>query len=142
MKSFLAKLTLYFELDYQTDVLVFLNNTKHTSLSYSIQYIHKHEFFDVYHKNKKHDIGEYYEKLELVTLSTQSNELESLEQWINDIDKLTNDKLFNYIYNSVLDVFIYADDDCFFDLKLSSNSLFVLKRLSCYLNVHYHVIQE
>lgn len=142
MKFFLAKLTLYFELDYQADVLEFLHHAQYKNLSYGIQYIHKHEFYDYYPKNKKHEIGEYYERQQLVTLSIQSDELKSLDDWIKDIDNLTSDKLFIHIYNSVLDVFIYVTEDCFFDLSLSSKSLFVLKRLSGYLNVHYYTAQE
>lgn len=142
MNVFLANLKLFFDLKYQTNVLRYIKKSNNLNIYYDIKYIHKREFFDKYIKNKEHDIGEYYEKMELINLCIGFNNLESMRDLMDIIDKLTKDKLFECIYNGVLNVFLYSDDECYFDLSISSSNIFLLKRLNCYLNINYYINKD
>ena len=142
MNVFLANLKLFFDLKYQTNVLKYIKKSNNLNIYYDIKYIHKREFFDKYIKNKEHDIGEYYEKMELINLCIGFNNLESMRDLMDTIDKLTKDKLFECIYNGVLNVFLYSDDECYFDLSISSSNIFLLKRLNCYLNINYYINKD
>lgn len=78
MKSFRAKLTIYFDLKHQENLLDFIKNSKIKNISYDIKNIHKHKFYDIYDKDNKHSIYDYYENNTLLSLSIFSDELSNI----------------------------------------------------------------